>query len=248
MGDLDKVMKSNDIFKIHLFGQTIPISDSIIMMWIIMAVLIIIALVFTRNLKKVPEGKQTLVEAFVDFVNDFTKDKIGHHWRSFAPYFGTILLFLGLANIISIFSILPTGEELYKITGIGFFDKLPEFAIVPPTKDINVAATMGMMTILLVLGSGIRFKGLLGWIKGFAKPNPIMIPFNIMDYGSRTLSLSFRLFGNILAAFVIMELIYGLIAPVVPAVASLYFDLFDGALQAYIFVILTSIYISEAVE
>ncbi|MDP4094250.1 MAG: F0F1 ATP synthase subunit A [Bacillota bacterium] len=245
---MENVMKANNIFTIHIFGVNIPISDSIIMMWIIMAFLIIITLVFTRNLKTIPKGKQNVIETFVDFINNFAKNSIGHHWRSFAPYLGTIFIFLVVANIVSIFSILPTSGELYKITGLAFFKNIPEFTIAPPTKDLNVTATMGLMTILIVLGAAIRFKGVKGWLKGLLKPMPIMLPFNIMDYGTRTLSLSLRLFGNILASFIIMELIYGVIAPVVPAALSIFFDLFDGCLQAYIFVFLSSFYISEAVE
>lgn len=248
MENLGHVMSANDVFSLHIFGLTIPISDSIIMMWIIMAVLIIGAFIFTRNLKTIPKGKQNFVEMIVEFINNLVKNNIGHHWRHFAPYLGTILLFLLVSNIASIFSIIPTGEELYEITGLGFFKDLPVFAVAPPTKDLNVTATMGAMTILLVLGSAIRFKGFFGWLKGLAKPSPIVLPFNILDYGTRCLSLSLRLFGNILAAFIVMELIYGVISPVVPAVLSLYFDLFDGFLQAYIFVFLSSIYIAEAIE
>ena len=246
--NLDTVMKANDIFKFNIFGYTIPISDSIIMMWIVMAFLIVCSYIFTKNLKTVPEGKQNVAEIIVEVINNFIKDNIGHQWRHFAPYLGTVLLFLIFSNIVSIFSVIPTGEELYKITGSAFFEHLPQFAISPPTKDINVTASMGIMSILLVLGSAIRFKGVFGWIKGFAKPSPVMIPFNIMDYGTRTLSLSLRLFGNILAAFIFMELVYGFVSPVIPVAFSLYFDLFDGILQAYIFVFLTSIYISEVVE
>ncbi|MCX8129561.1 MAG: F0F1 ATP synthase subunit A [Clostridia bacterium] len=248
MEDLNHVMESNDIFSFNVFGIKIPISDSIITMWIIMAVLVILAYVFTRKLKTIPEGKQNAIESLVEFVNNFLKDNMGHFWRPFAPYLGTILLFLVVSNIVSIFSVLPTGEELYHLTGIKFFEHLPHYVIAPPTKDLNVTAAMGMMSILLVFFSAIRYKGFLGWIKSLAKPSPIMIPFNVLDYGTRTLSLSLRLFGNILAAYIVMELLYGFVSPVVPALFSLYFDLFDGALQAYIFVFLTSIYITEAVE
>jgi F-type H+-transporting ATPase subunit a len=243
------ILAANDIFSFRLFGYTIPISDSIIMMWLVMAILIIFAYIFTRKLKTIPEGKQNFIEVIVEFINNFVKGNIGHHWRPFAPYFGTVFLFLVVANIISIFSVFPTGEELYKITGLEFFEQhWPHFIIAPPTKDINVTVTMAMMTIILVLFSGIKYKGILGWLKGFTQPTPIMIPFHIMDYGTRTLSLSLRLFGNILASFIIMELLYGFISPVAPAVLGIYFDLFDGFLQAYIFVFLSTIYVSEAIE
>jgi F-type H+-transporting ATPase subunit a len=244
------VLSPNDIFTIHVFGYNIPISDSIIMMWLIMAVIILLAYIFTRNLKTVPTGKQNVVELIVETINNLIKGNIGHHWRPFAPYFGTILLFLVFANTVSLFSLLPTGEELYKITGIEFFEKLPEFAILPPTKDYNVTLAMALMTVFLILVSGIRFKGFKGWLKSFLYPTPIMLPFHILDYGTRTLSLSLRLFGNILAGFIILELLYAAPIPVkalIP-VGSAFFDIFDALLQAYIFVFLSSIYISEAVE
>lgn len=245
------VLGANDIFTIHIFGFNIPVSDSIIMMWLIMAVIIILAFIFTRNLKKIPDGKQNVTEMIVEAINNLIKGNIGHNWRPFAPYFGTIILFLAFANTVSLFSLLPTAKELYSLTGLKFFENLPEFAILPPTKDYNVTLAMALMSVSLVLFSGIKFKGIKGWLKGFLYPTPVMLPFHILDYGTRTLSLSLRLFGNIFAGFIILELLYNAaISPVkllIP-IASGVFDIADALLQAYIFVFLSSIYISEAVE
>lgn len=245
------VMASHDVFSFDLFGVTVPISDTIMMMWIVMAVVIVLAILFTRNLKTIPEGKQNFTELIVETVNNLIKGNVGHHWRPFAPYFGSVLIFLAFSNIAGIFNIFPTGEQLYHLTGIEFFEKLPEFEIIPPTKDLNVTLGLALMSITLVLFSGIYYKGFGGWLKGFVKPSPVMLPFHIMDYGTRTLSLSLRLFGNILAGFIIMELLFYTapfyIKPLIP-VASGFFDLFDALLQAYIFVFLSSIYIAEAIE
>jgi F-type H+-transporting ATPase subunit a len=244
------VMQPNDLFSINLFGLVFPISDSIVMMWIIMAIIIVLALIFARNLKTIPTGKQNVVEIVVETVNKLIKGNIGHHWRPFAPYFGTILLFLVFANTIGVFNIFPTFEELYKWTGFEFFEKVSHFEIIPPTKDLNITLTMALMTVFLILFSGIRYKGFKGWLGSFLKPTPIMLPFHILDYGTRTLSLSLRLFGNILAGYIIVEMVYSAslaIKPVLP-IASAFFDLFDAGLQAYIFVFLSSIYISEAIE
>jgi len=245
------VLEANNIFSIHIFGFDIPISDSIIMMWLVMAVIIILAYIFTRNLKTVPEGKQNVVELVVGAINSIIKGNIGHHWKDFAPYFGTIILFLAFANTVSLFSLLPTAHELYEITGMEFFENLPEFAILPPTKDYNVTLAMALMTVTLVLVSGIKYKGVKGWLKSFLQPTPVMLPFHILDYGTRTLSLSLRLFGNILAGYIILEMLYlsaPLPAKVFIPVGSFFFDIFDALLQAYIFVFLSSIYISEAIE
>jgi len=220
------------IFEIHLFGITIPIRDTIVTIWVIMAGIILLSFILTRKLKTVPEGKQNVAEIFVEFINSFAKNNIGHHWRHFAPYLGTILIFLIFANIVSIFNIIP-GEH---------------FKLRPPTKNINVTACLAIISIMVVLFSGIRFKKFSGWLKSFIEPIPIVLPFKILDYFIRPMSLALRLFGNILGAFIIMELIYLVVPAVIPAFLSLYFDLFDGILQAYIFVFLTSLYITETIE
>ena len=249
--DSQHVFEPNNIFFIHIFNFDIPISDSIIMMWIIMAAIIILACIFTRNLKIIPEGKQNVAEIIVETINNLIKGNIGHHWKDFAPYFGTILLFLIFANAASLFSLLPTASELHEITKLEFFRNLPDFAILPPTKDYNVTFAMALMTVSLVLLSGIKYKGFTGWLKSFLQPSPAMLPFHILDYGTRTLSLSLRLFGNILAGYIIMEMIYlnaPLPAKIILPLGSFFFDIFDALLQAYIFVFLSSIYISEAIE
>jgi F-type H+-transporting ATPase subunit a len=106
------------------------------------------------------------------------------------------------------------------------------------------------MSIILVEGAGIRRKGVGKWAKGFAQPMAVIAPMNVLELFIRPLSLCMRLFGNILGATVIMELIkVAMPVPViVPAALSLYFDIFDGAIQAYVFVFLTSLYIKEALE
>lgn len=246
----EEILRSLEIhkFAVNFFGYEVQISESIIIMWIVMAFLIAAACVLTRNMKTVPDGKQSVAEVFVEFINNFAHNNIGHHYKAFAPYLGTVLLFLIISNIISIFNIFPSPEQLYEITGYGFFEKLPSIHMRPPTKDINITASLAIISILLVLISSIRVKKFRGWLKTFAEPMPIMIPFKILDYFVRPTSLCFRLFGNIFGGFIIMELAYAAMAFVFPAALSIYFDIFDGALQAYIFVFLTSLYLAEAIE
>jgi F-type H+-transporting ATPase subunit a len=149
---------------------------------------------------------------------------IGEEGVQYVPYLVTVLLFIGLSNIMGIF---------------GFK---------PPTKELNVTLALALMSIVLVQIAGIRAKGVKGWLKAFTSPVAIVTPFNILDLVTRPMSLCMRLFGNVLGAFVIMELIEAVVPAVVPMVFSLYFDFFDGLLQAYVFVFLTSVYIKEAVE
>ena len=248
--DAARAFDSSNLFTVHIFGLNVPIADSIVMMWIIMAVIIILSVIFTRKLKTVPTSRQNMAEIAVETVSKLIKSNMGNRGRDFVPYFGTILLFLIFANISGIFNIFPTSADMYKLTGVALFQKIPVFSIDPPTKDLNITVTMALMTVSLVMLSGIKYKGIKGFLKSFIKPVPVMLPFHILDYGTRTLSLSLRLFGNILAGYIIMEMLYAgaiFVKPLVP-VASFFFDIFDAGLQAYIFVFLSSVYISEAIE
>ncbi len=246
--ELVSSLNPREVFSFGLFGQRIAITDTIVVMWVIMAVIIILAYILTRNLQTVPKGKQSFIEVVVEFINSLAKNNIGHLGGHFAPYLGTVLIFLIMANTISIFNILPTSEQLYSLTHVEFFRHLPSISLRPPTRDVNATAAMAVMSIVLVLFAGIRFKKLSGWLRGFVQPVPVVLPFKILDYFIRPVSLCFRLFGNVLGAFLVMELLYFVLPVIVPAAVSIYFDLFDGILQAYIFVFLTSLYISETVE
>jgi len=230
---LIEAMKSHTMFTINIFGLAVDVKDTVVVMWIIMAVMIAFSIFLTRKLTAVPHKKQNVAEVIVEFINNIVKDAIGeHHWKAFAPYLGTIMLFLVFANTVSIFNIIP-GEG---------------FKLRPPTRNINVTVCLAMMSISVVIYAGIRYKKPSGWLKSFVEPLPIMLPFKILDYAIKPLSLALRLFGNILGAFIIMELIYAAVPPIVPAALSLYFDLFDGILQAYVFMFLTSLYIAEVLE
>ena len=218
------------VFRLSIAGSEIEIGNTVFVTWIVMAILIALSLVFVRNLSVTkPKKPQVVIELFVKTVDGLCKGSIGKHGSIFVPYLGTMLLYIGLANIITLFNFIP-GLHIY-----------------PPTKDINVTGTLAGMSIIIVLFSGFRYKGFTGWAKSLIDPMPLMAPFKILEYGTKPLSLCLRLFGNIVAGFIIMELLFSL-APYVAAPFSIYFDLFDGILQAFIFVYLTAIYIGEAVE
>jgi F-type H+-transporting ATPase subunit a len=110
-----------------------------------------------------------------------------------------------------------------------------------------VTLPLAAMTLCLVFYSTFRYRGPLGTLKDLFKPLPVMLPFKIMEYGTKPLSLCLRLFGNIVAAFLIMELVFYFMG-ILAAPLSAYFDFFDGILQAYIFAFLTCLYIGEALE
>lgn len=203
----------------------IVISDVVVTSWIVMAIIILWAYLATRNMKNVPAGLQNSAEIVVETINNFVKGIIGHNWKSFAPYIGTVGLYLAISNTL----------------GALFFAK-------PPTRDLSVTSALAIMTIVLVIGAGIKFKSLKGWIKSLFEPMIFMFPLNLMEYCIKPLSLCMRLFGNIFAAYVLMHMIIEHIPLIFPPIACLYFDLFDGGLQAFVFVFLTTLYVAEAVE
>ena len=115
----------------------------------------------------------------------------------------------------------------------------------PPTKDLNVTAALAIMSIVMVQVVCIRSRGPKGWLKSFAEPVAIVAPINVMELVIKPLSLCMRLFGNVLGAFVVMKLIEAVAPVIVPIPLSLYFDIFDGLLQAFVFTFLTALYMQE---
>ena len=212
------------VFTIPVFGG-IGIGESVVVSWIIMAVLVVLSILLTGNLKVENPGKgQLLLEMAVGGLHNMVSGMVGEEGKRYVPYLMTVLVYIGFANIIGLF---------------GFK---------PPTKDLTVTIALAVMSIVLIEAAGIRQKGTKKWLKSFAEPVAIMTPFNILEIVIRPLSLCMRLFGNVLGAFVIMELIKILIPVAIPVPFSLYFDIFDGLIQAYVFVFLTSLFIKEAIE
>ncbi|NMA38509.1 MAG: F0F1 ATP synthase subunit A [Papillibacter sp.] len=223
--DLAETLKEGLSSKTVFTVLGINVDEATVVTWIIMAVITLLCFLLTRNLRVTNISKrQAAVEYIVTKLEEIVGGMIGEHGRAYIPYLVTVLLYLGFANIIGVF---------------GFK---------PPTKSLNVTASLAVMSIILVQYAVIRAKGVRGWLKGFKSPTPIVTPFNILDLVTRPLSLCMRLFGNILGAYIIMEIIKYVVPVIIPAALSLYFDFFDGILQAYVFVFLTSMYIKEALE
>jgi F-type H+-transporting ATPase subunit a len=237
---LNEALKFQTVFTIKIHGFAIPITETVIVSWAVMAILIAGSIILTRRLKTVPRGAQTILEGGIEFLNNFSKGYFGRRADAFAPYVGTIFLFLVLANVIP--ALTPTS-----LTIAGRTFEAP-FEIKPPARDINLTAAMAIMSILLVLFAGLKARGLKGWVKNLFHPVPLMLPFNLLEYAIRPASMCLRLFGNMLGGFIIMVLI-GSVAPLIaPPVFSLYFDFLDGMIQALVFTFLTVLFLSEAVE
>ncbi|MFR1809185.1 MAG: F0F1 ATP synthase subunit A [Pygmaiobacter massiliensis] len=211
-------------FTIPVLGG-VSVSASVVTTWILMAALMVLTLLLTRKLSVESPGKVQLgLETAVSFLNNFAEENIGEHWRSFAPYLGTVAIYIALSNMSGI------------------------FGLAPPTKDVNVTAALALMSAVLIYGSQFRFRGLWGGLKQFAEPLPLLLPINLMEVAIRPLALCMRLFGNILGAHLIMELVKFLIPVGFPVPFSLYFDLFDGIIQTIVFVFLTALFAGEGIR
>jgi len=222
--ELIEEINCQTVFTIPLFGG-IPVKESVVVSWVLIAAILLFCFLMTRGFKVTNIGKrQAFMEWAFQWIENLVRDFIGEEGVQYVPYLVTVLLYIGVANICGIF---------------GFK---------PPTKDINVTAALALMSIVLVQAANIRHNRVGGWLKSFASPTPIVLPINVMELAIRPLSLCMRLFGNVLGAFVIMKLIEAIVPVGIPMVFSLYFDFFDGLLQAYVFVFLTSLFIKEGLE
>jgi len=220
--NLMEELNCDTVFTIPLFGG-IPIYESVVVTWIIMAVILLLCLILVRGLKvENPSRKQVVLELAVSKLYGFFEDTIGENGKAYIPYLAAVAIYIGIANLIGL---------------LGFK---------PPTKDMNVTVALALMSIILIEAAGV--KGTKGWLKSFAEPMPVVLPINILEIFIKPLSLCMRLFGNVLGSFVIMELLKMVVPPVLPAIFSCYFDIFDGLIQAYVFVFLTGLFIKEATE
>ena len=177
VNSLMEELNCETVFTIPIFGG-IPIYESVVVTWIIMAVVIVLCILLTRNLSvEHPGRRQIILETAVNGLNNFFRDTIGENGKRYIPYLMTVAIYIGIANLIGL---------------LGFK---------PPTKDMNVTAALSLMSIILIEMAGIRRKGTKGWLKSFAEPMPVVLPINILEVFIKPLSLCMRLFGNVLGSF-----------------------------------------------
>lgn len=210
----------------EMFGMTWNLTESVIVQWIVMLIILVICLVLGTGLKVIPTTRrQALAEWLVTFVNDMVDGSMGEKYKSYKPYIGILIVYVILCNLISLVGLRA------------------------PTADVSVTATLAIITFFMTQYNRAKTGKLKGYLKAFIDPLPFMLPSNIIGEISNPVSMALRLFGNMVAGMVIGGLIYfalGNFAVLIPAVASLYFDIFSGVIQAYIFTMLTMSYISNA--
>ena len=206
-------------------GFEMVVRESVVITWGIMLAVVLFCIFLTRNMQVRNIGKRQLIaETIVTKLENFVSGMVGEEGKRYVPYLATVLVFIGISNMMGL------------------------VGMKPPTKDMNVTVALSVLSIILIEYAGWHKKGFKGWLKSFAEPVAIVAPIKVLELVIRPLSLCMRLFGNVLGAFVIMEMIKIIIPVAIPVPFSLYFDIFDGLIQAYVFVFLTSLFIKEAVE
>ena len=205
---------------VTVFGLSIP--ESVVVSWGIMAFLVIGSILLTRNLRVDHITKrQAILETVVTFINDFFVGLLGEKGKRYVPYLISVALYIACSNLIGV------------------------FGIKPPTKDLNVTAALALMSICLIEYAGIHARGGVGFLKSLAAPPPLLAPRSVRGGGRRPPRRWVGRVGTGGGGFGILEL-GKLVVPVfVPAIFSLYFDLFDGLIQTYVFVFLTSLFMKE---
>lgn len=232
-------------FTIPVFGG-IPITETIVNTWIIMAVIVGLCIWLTRGLKvHATSKKQIVAEFLVKTAYNFVEGNMGKKFSYFTPFVATLFTLSVLSNLCSL---------------LGMYS---------PTADL--ATEMAWATLVFVLITYHKFKanGVGGYFKSYLDPIPVLLPFNIISEIATPISMAFRHFGNIASGSVITALVYAALAALshaligwlpgflgsiplfqlgLPAVLSVYFDLFSGCLQAFIFCMLTMMYIASAAD
>lgn len=208
-------------------GQSIYITQTLLSTWIVMAVLILIAVIVrirVRSFKSIPGRAQNIVEALVETMSNFTKSTMGEEFEGFGGWFFGIFAFILMSNYSSLFKLRP------------------------PTADLAVTAALALSSFLAIHITGIRRRK-WGYLKSFIEPNVIFLPLNIIGEISKPISLGFRLFGNMLGSLIIVDLVYMMLPLVlqlvIPDILHAYFDIFSGALQAFIFTVLSMTFIQQ---
>ncbi len=221
----------------------INVTETVVNTWLVMAVVTLLCICLTRGLKVIPTTKRQLAaEKIVAMVNNLVEATMGHRYMFFAPYIAA----------------------LFATSMIGSFSSL--IGLRPLTADFSTTLSWALLAFVMIQVNNIRLNGVSGWLKSFLEPVPLLLPLNLVSEIANPISMSFRHFGNIAAGMVITSLLYSALAALssfvlgwipsefaasiplfqlgLPAILSIYFDLFSGFLQAYIICMLTMVYVS----
>lgn len=235
------------LFRLPFFGG-IPVTETIVNAWIVMLVIAALCIFLTRGMTVRGTGKrQVIAEMLVQSAQNFVHTNMGKRFANFAPFIAALFSMSLISSLSSL---------------VGLF---------PPTADLSTELAWAVVVFIMITFYKIQADGFGGYLKGFTQPIPALTPFNILSELSTPISMAFRHFGNIVSGTVISTLVYAALAALnqavfgwlpgvlgeilggipflqvgVPAFLSLYFDLFSSVMQAFIFCLLTALYIANA--
>jgi F-type H+-transporting ATPase subunit a len=214
--------------------------------WIVFAIILVVAVVTTSNLNagatasgsqgsdtSSMSGGQNFIEFVLEFIRDIAKTQISHESLKWVPFIGTLFLFIFVSNWSG--ALVP-----WRIF------ELPNGELGAPTNDINTTVALALLTSVAYFYAGLTKKG-LSYFGRYIQPTPILFPINVLEDFTKPLSLSFRLFGNILADELVVAVLITLVPLVIP-IPLIFLGLFTSAIQALIFATLAGAYIGEALE
>lgn len=217
-----------DIAGYPVHGQTLLTS------WFVIGCLIAFSAFATRELQPIPSGGQNFAEYILEFIRDLAKTQIGEEdYRSWIPFIGTVFLFIFVSNWSG--ALMPWA-----------LIELPNGELAAPTNDINTTVTLALLTSVSYFYAGLNKKG-LSYFGRYIEPTPVLLPINVLEDFTKPLSLSFRLFGNILADELVVAVLVSLVPLVIP-IPIMLLGLFTSAIQALIFATLAGAYIGESLE
>lgn len=239
MGELWKTINGHDpdffiknLFEYELFGHKLYITTAHVCTFIVMMVIIVFALFARRAIRKAsitdtPTGFQNFVELIVEMLDSMVTGVMGSSAKKFVNYISTIFIFILISNISGLFGLRP------------------------PTAYYGVTLPLGLISFFTIFYNKIKHQKVSGFLKGLCEPWPFWAPINIIGDVAVPISMSLRLYANVLSGTVMLSLVYSLL-PIfvkigIPSVLHIYFDLFSGAIQTYVFCMLTMTYITDAI-
>jgi F-type H+-transporting ATPase subunit a len=216
-------MKSPLTSTVLFHAGPVPITDAVLVTWVIMAVLVLAGCMVTRRLSRAPSVIQEISELMVDTIDSQIRDTMQVEPAPYRAFIGTLFAFIFVAN----WSALIPGIE-------------------PPTAHLETDAALALLVFLAVIRFGIRAGGVRGFLQTFATPSPVMIPLNFVESVTRTFSLLVRLFGNVMSGVFVIGIVLSLAGLLVP-IPLMALDLLTGAVQAYIFAVLAMVFIAGGI-
>lgn len=228
-----------DIFGISWLDVNLA---NLLMIAVASTIVFILSVIASRNLKMKPTGLQNFMEWIVEFVRGIISDTMD--WKTgkiFLPLGLTLITYILVSNLLGVATVGIVGHDLWWKS---------------PTADATLTLTLSGMVILLTHFYGIKVQGIKHYLKGYVSPAPIMLPFKIIEEFTNTLTLGLRLFGNVYAGEVLFGLIislaktgiFGFIGAAIPMLAWQGFSVFIGGIQAFVFTMLTMVYLSHKVS